>query len=259
MRYAKFFPIFLMLISACGSRMDISTTRGRQAILDSANMYLSNGDCQSAVDVLAPLYGSAYVTDEVRVVQASAQACFSGFQMLVLLSNLTSLSSFYKAIAATVPNTLNDGKITALYNAIDVLTISGAHLSAGQRSKQLNNFMVFLGMATAGAIQTAYGLADAQGNKTVAFRYQQAGGSVALSHVDACAYAASLGFIVDSYNNSDLSSNTQANSAVTSLNTLCAAAGVNCASLNKDRTKCSAAGQERTEADAVIVQTNTNW
>lgn len=260
----RYFSILLLaaalVLPACGDRFNIDTEHGRQAVIDEANLYLSNGNCQLALNAIEPLYNSAHVTDEVRVIRASADACFAGFATISLLKNITDKTNFYEALAKTMNDvTFGGGKLPALYRATDIITSNGAKLAAIQRSRELNDFMVFLQLAVMGAIQDLYGGGTAEGVQSQTFNYLAAGAGT-LSNTDGCAYAGAVGFISDSFNNSNLSSNTQATTAIARLNSLCAAAGISsCASLNKNRTACDGANAESVAADAIVDQANAAW
>jgi hypothetical protein len=248
----------ILFHSGCGNRFDINTERGRQAIVDEANNHLSNGECQAAIDAIEPLYTSTFVNDEIRIIRASGDACFSNFSMLTLLANVADKPNFYEALAKTMQNNLNDGKIAALYRATDILTVAGAQLLASQRTKKINDFMVFLQLGVMGAIQDAYGAGTSEGVQAVTFNYLVAGAGT-LSNADGCAYAAAVGFIRDSFNNSNLGSNSQAGTAIARLDSICTLAGTTCATINKNRAACDGANAASLTADAIVDQVNTAW
>ena len=260
MRYATIF-IFagMVALSGCGNRFDLNSEHGRQAAIDEANLYLSTGNCQSALEAINPLYLSNHVNDEIRIIRASADACFSGFQMIPLLVNIGDKPNYFEAITKTMNNVAaGDGKIAALYRATDIVTSNGVALSAAQRSRTLNDFMVFLQIAVMGAIQDQYGSGSSEGVQGATFNYLVAGAGT-LSDVDGCAYGAAIGFVADSFSNSNLGSNAEANTALTQLNALCVAAGTTCAVINKDRTLCNGVNAASVAADALVDQANTAW
>ena len=244
--------------AGCGNRFDVNTERGREAMIDEANLHLSNGECQAAIDAITPLYTSSYVNDDVRIIRAAGDACFSSFSMLTLLANIVDKTNIYEALAKSMQNTLNDGKIAALYRATDILTVGGVLMAASQRTKKVNDFMVFLQLGVMGAIQDAYGLASTEGVQSTTFNYLAAAAGT-LSNTDGCAYAGAIGFIADSFNNSNLGSNSQAVTAIARLDALCTLAGTTCASINKDRTTCDGANAASIAADALVDQVNTAW
>ena len=257
--------IVLIVLSAlflsqagCGNRFDINTERGREAAMDQANTHLSNGECQAAIDAITPLYISSYVDDDVRLIRAAGDACFSNFSMLSLLANMGDKANLYEALAKTMQNTLGDGKIAALYRAVDILTIDGTAMAAIQRSKKVNDFMVFLQLGVMGAVQDAYGLGTSEGVQTAAFNYLAAGAGT-LSNVDGCAFAAAVSFISDSFNNSNLAANDDAVRAIASLNSVCLAAGTTCANINRVRTLCEGTNAASITADSIVDQVNTAW
>ncbi len=258
--------VFLLLISftfiSCGDRFNLENEAGRRARIDDANLYISNGQCQSAIDAISPLYNSGHRDEEVILVMASAYACKGGFKLLTVASNLVGVSNYFSAVAKSMPNSLGDGKITALYSAVDVLTGgSTAGLNASSRSKNVNTYMVFLQLGVMGAILNGYGTPDSSGNQVTALSYSNPRVGGEMSNLDACALAASMSFISDSYSNSNL---TDADSAAanSSLNAACITAGFSsCAAINRDRTLCTglAADSPSVDASAMVTVVNGAW
>ncbi|MGZ3738828.1 MAG: hypothetical protein ACXVB9_05615 [Bdellovibrionota bacterium] len=252
----RVFSVFLvcLFLSACGDRYDLSTARGQQASIDDANSFLSQGKCAQADAAINPLYGSVYVTDQVRLIKASAQACFAGFQLLTFAGNLVGTSNYFKSLALSLNNTAGDSARQWMYNAVDVLTQGGNAMNGGQRSTADNSYMVFLQLGVISSILRNYGAPDSTGAKTVALTYLGT-----LSNVDACALTAAFSFITDSYSNSDLSDSTS-QSTVASLNSICTGAGLgSCSALNRDRTQCDGANANTIKAEALVTGVNNSW
>ena len=250
------------LLCFCGSNhYDPNTESGRRALIDDANTYLSSGQCQLAYNSISQLYGTTNQTEEVQLIMSSTYACFGGFNMLTVASNLIGANNYFTSLAKSEKSTVGDSHIASLYSAADVLTNSTTTLSAVNRSASVNNYLVFIEAGIVGAILSTYGKGDASGKKTQAISYSVPRGVNDLSTVDACALAASLAIIEDSFNYSSLSDSSTA-SLVSSLNTACVSAGLaSCTAINKDRTKCTGlpADLPSSVASGVVGAINADW
>lgn len=254
-KFLNFFLIFsfLSFSISCGSQMNTDTAHGRQARIDEANFQLSNGQCQAALDAIGPLYNSKYITDEIRIIMASSYACFAGFNLLAMVTNMAGASSYFAALAKTMPNSIGDGKITNMYKAIDVLTNGNTVLTAAPRSKSINTYMIFLQFALVGEILNGYGLANAAGAKTVALSYSNPRVAANMSNLDACALSAAMSAIVDSYIYSNLVDPDTA-AAKNALNNACVTAGyASCTIVGQDRTACTGLAGDTPSIRAVNV------
>ena len=87
----------LTLIS-CGNRYDLSKESGRRARIDDANFHLSKGECGAASEAIDPLYASTYVDDEIRIVKASATACYAHYSLLKFAGNIAGSSNYLQAL-----------------------------------------------------------------------------------------------------------------------------------------------------------------
>ena len=262
---SRVFPVFLILLfcclAACGDRYDLSTARGQQARIDDANMHLSKGECSAADEAINPLYASPYVTDEVRIIKASAQACFARFNLLKFAANLVGASNYFQALAKSLDNTTGDAARQWMYNAMDVLMQGGNATGAGQRTTAANSFMVFLQFGVISSIIRNYGSPDCcSGAKGANLVYDTLGSPAGeMSDRDACALSAAFSIISDSFGNADLTDK-DSQSAVTALNSVCTAAGLSsCAALNRDRTTCDGVNQNSVNAEAVVNGVNAAW
>jgi hypothetical protein len=257
-----FFFLFLTCLGfySCGNRFDIETKRGQQSRIDQANFYLSRGECQAALDAIDELYNSAHVTDEIRIIEASAYACKGGFNLLTFMSNIASSSNTFGGMVKSLSSTTGDGTRTNFYSSMDVMTGSGARLSASQRTSKENTFMVFLQMGVISSILRNYGAPDPAGGQTAALVYD-AGANPAgeMSNVDACALTGAIAIMVDSFSGSSL--NDASTSAVlNSMNDVCVAAGLaSCAVLNKDRALCDGTNANSIAADGVVDGVDAAW
>jgi len=252
---------FCLSLFACGNRYDLSTARGQNSRIDDANMFLSKGECTEADAAISPLYASSYVNDQVRIIKASAQACFAGFSLLTFASKIIGATNFFDSMALSLANVQNDAARQWMYNAVDVLTLSGSALAASQRATAVNSYMVFLQLGVISAIIRNYGSpissAGAKGTALVYSAVSTPSGQ--MSNVDACALTAAFSFLTDSFANADL---TDADSAslVSAMNKVCTSAGLSsCSVLNRDRTQCDGTNQNSIYAQEVVTSVNSSW
>ena len=245
----------------CGDRYDLSTARGQQARIDDANMHLSRSECAEANDSIDPLYNSTFVTDQVRIIKASAQACYAGYSLLRFASGIIGSSNAFQSLAKSLDNVPNDSGRQWMYRAADVLTHAGSAMQAGQRTTAENSYMVFVQLGLISAVIRNYGSPDpssgAQGADLVYSATSSPAGE--MTDVDACALSASFSILVDSYSSSDLTDNDSA-TLVNSMNSVCTSAGLSsCAALNRDRTKCDGTNQDSVNAQGVVTGVNSAW
>jgi hypothetical protein len=245
---------------SCGNRYDLSTERGRRSRIDDANFHLSRGQCSAAAEAIDPLFNSTYETDEIRIIKASTFACFAKFNMLTFISNLSSETNQFKAVAKSIDNVPNDSARARMYEAVDVITKSGASMNAGLRSRSENSYMVFLSLGVLGVILRNYGSPSSDGSKGTNLVYDTAANpATEMSNLDACAIGAAYSHLSDSFPNSDLSDSTTRN-IVNSLNAVCVTAGLSsCAQLDRVRTACDGTNQASVRAQALVGGINTAW
>jgi hypothetical protein len=255
------FFLFL-LFTSCGNRFDLSTERGRQARIDDANYHLSYGQCAAAHEAIDPLYASDQVNDEVRLVKAAAYACQGTFNFLTVVGNIAGVSDFFAALAKSLTNTANDSARASMYSAVDVLTVNGTYLNASNRSKPVNDYMVFLQMGVIGTILRNYGNPSSSGSQGQALVYDGSGGSPAneMSDIDACALAAAFSHFSDSYRNSSLN-DSDTSSFSSRIDAICVTAGAaNCSAISRDRTSCNGGNNANSViADAVVDGVDLSW
>lgn len=252
--------VLSLTFSSCGNRYDLSTERGRRARIDDANFHLSRGECSAAAEAINPLYGSVHETDEIRIVKASTFACFARFNMLTMISNLSSESNYFKAAVKSLDNTQGDSVRYNMYKAVDVLTRSGTVMGGGDRTRAENGYMVFLSVGVIGAVLRNYGAPASDGSRTVNLKYDVGSNDPdEMSNEDACALAAAYSFISDSYGNSDLNDD-KSSSLVSSLNSACTGMGLgSCSEINRDRSACDGTNQASVRAEAIVGGVNSGW
>ena len=245
---------------SCGNRYDLSTERGRRARIDDANYHLSRGECGAAAEAIDPLYSSVHVSDEVRIIKASCHACFARFNMLTMISNLSSNSNYFKAVAKSMDNAVGDGARAHLFRAVDVLTRSGTVMNGGDRTRSENGYMVFLQLGVIGAILRNYGAPTSDGSQGTDLIYDDATNPAGeMANEDACALAGAYSFISDSYRYSDLSDDTSS-TVVSSINAACIGIGLpSCTAINRDRSLCDGTNQASVRAEGLIGGVNTSW
>jgi hypothetical protein len=256
-RVALKFIFVLSLTSAfltCGEDFrDISTASGRQAILDDANNYLTDGSCEAAISVLSPLYFSQYVNHEVRMTFASAYACRGGLnfaQLAASLNGFTSGDIWALLVSANYSQSSSDGKVAALERAAEIILTTSAFQSsfeASARPKDANVYMIFLQMnIIATTIST-----DAMGkaNSTTGKKTQ----SIAAlgTNADKCRLQIALSVIADS--SAFVATGSSLTSLLDSVNTAC---GGTCPA-NKDPSVCTAA--EQAQGTALIIGIDSQW
>jgi hypothetical protein len=252
--------IGILIISGCGNRFDLSTQRGRQARIDEANFHLSYGNCGAAFEAIEPAYQSPDVDDEIRIVRASAQACYGTFNLLNFVANIAGASNYLSAVAKSLSNSAGDGARASFYGAIDTLTRNSTLMNASARTTSVNTYMVFIQMGVVGAILRNYGAPAADGSQGSNLVYDATGSPAGeMANEDACALAASLAIITDSYPYSSLKDGDTA-AFNNSVNSLCTAAGLaSCSDLNKARSSCDGTNADSQRAQQVVNGVNAAW
>lgn len=246
---------------SCGNRYDLSTERGRRSRIDDANFHLSRGQCEAADEAINPLYASAYVDDEVRIVKASATACYARFNVLTLLSSISGSSNYFQALAKALDNTAGDKARTYLYAASDVLTQTTAALDASNRSRSVNGYMVLLQFGVISAIIRTYGTPDTSGAQGPDLVYEVLGANppAEMSDLDACALASAFSHISNSFPSSDFS-DSDTGSLVDAIDSICVAGGIgSCSTISRDRTSCTGANANSVTAAGVVSGVNAAW
>jgi len=251
----------LTLVFGCGNRFDLSKERGRRARIDEANFFLSKGNCTAAIEAIDPLYHSPHVDDEVRIIKASAHACAGTFNLFNVLSSIGGGSNnIFSTAAKSLSNTQGDGARAALYQAVDALTRNGVLLEASARSTSVNNYMVFIQFGVISAILRNYGNPLADGSKVVPLVYTTGSNPPGeMSDLDACALAAGISMLSNSFSHSSLS-DSGVSSAVTSINNFCVSIGLSsCSDISKTRTDCDGTNAASVTAQSVVAGVDGAW
>ena len=252
--------IALSLLSSCGDRYNLANESGRKARIDDANFHLSRGECGAADEAINPLYASPYVTSEVRILKASALACFAKFNLLAFIANMVGASNYFEALAKALDNISGDAARQHLFNAVDILTQNGTVMSAGSRAREENSYMVFLQFGVISAIIRNYGSPNSTGAQGTNLVYSTASNPAnEMSDVDACALAAAFSHISDSFVGSDIT-DSSSKSAIGAFESVCTSAGLSsCSALSRDRSQCDGTNQNSVNAQSVVTSVNTAW
>ena len=257
---ASLLLVCLTITASCGNRFDLDTPRGLRSRIEDANQFLSKSQCEAALEAIPPAYESTFVTNEVRLVMASAYACRGTFNFLTLVGNLAQEANPFRALVRSLANRPNDGGRSAMYQAMDVLTEGGTKLSASQRAAAVNSYMVFLQLGVVATILRNYGSPGVDGSQGADLVYEPLSNPAGeVSNVDACALGGALATIVDSFLYSGLQDAETA--AVTSeLESVCQSAGLStCGDLNRDRSACNGSNNESIAAALIVAGINAAW
>lgn len=247
-----FFSQFFL--NSCGQGYkDLSTANGRQIVLDEANNFLTDGQCQQAIDVLSPLYNSIYVDDDVRLVYASAYACLGGFNFPSLITGLTNASggdiwsALIKSNYSSVDTTTQSHVYFFQTAATALRNTGGGSFDASDRPEGANLYMVFLQaeIIAKTIMQNGVGKADAvTGKKTVAITGLG-------SNQQLCDLEVAIATISDSLLN--VSTNSALDNVSSSVSTACGGA----CPTNKDPSVCSAV--EQAQGAALMIALDSQW
>lgn len=198
MKFCRFFLFFALLIfvfSCSAPKYDTTSLTGRSALIYNTNRALSLEDCTTALANIEALYNySSDITgvkpdNEIRMARAAAHACVAGasnfFKMVgdvVANSALLAGAGFWKLgpkMFLTSDTDTLDKRITSSGFSTDALmatvlpgsVMSGSHiinsttanpgtLIASDREVDANIELIFVSLATMGAIELRYGDAD---------------------------------------------------------------------------------------------------
>lgn len=154
---------------------DISDPNGRRAIMDLADNYLTSFSCDSALDVLRPLYYSPWVDNDVRMSFASAYACKGGLNFAKLLVSVKNAGSdIWSALVSSnwYENVDGGGYAAEMFEQASHVLRRTARVpgewEASLRDADANVFMIFIHLSVIGAIIGPLGQAEkVTGKKTI--------------------------------------------------------------------------------------------
>lgn len=211
-----------------------------QAAIDEANNFLTIGDCDSAINVLKPVYDSSSVNNDIRMTYSSAYACKGGLFMTSVISSLASASSdiWSALVKSDYSSGSSDGHLTNLNTASDVLRTTASSspgFNASDRSNDANTFMIFLQAEIIGSVISPLGLANqSTGHKTQSIATAIANGQVTSS--DECYVEVAVATIDDCL--TYVSAGTALGNVSNEVSTVCGTLAGGCPT-NKDYSACS--------------------
>ena len=227
-KFRSFLFSFLVLttVSCSAPNFDITTLQGRRAIINEVHKRLSSGLCDSAIDLIEPLYNSAYSDNEIRLVRASAHGCRAGINYFDLLNELLQNSGsltvngglwtflteyFYNSTQTVLEDRyrsgwfgtdalmaiLNSGVVIPTAYQINASTNNKGSILVEHRTNESNLYLIFISMAVVGATQGRYGDPDTttyQKNADLSWI------STSLMDTEGCAYSSGIVNMLDGIN-----------------------------------------------------------
>lgn len=177
------FIVITALLFSCGKSADEETA---SAVL-SANIFLSKGDCQSAINVLEA-HGRQDHDSHYLKVLASSYACRAGFAVGTFFTSDLALTAspaplggttLYSTSSSTTTSPLqNAGSFSDLQTAIEILLYAGGIPStveptiserlkyfSADEAANINSQLLFMMFAQLGKYMRVYGNGDALGKK----------------------------------------------------------------------------------------------
>src|SRR5271154_4097803 len=121
------FPVVFTL--SCGSS---ATT---QSAIDTANNYLTTGDCSDALTTILPVYNSSASNNQVRLITASAYGCDAEVNFFQVITNLgldgntLTTASLLGYLSQIFPSTTADKVVESAGYGMEVLLTT---LTAGE-------------------------------------------------------------------------------------------------------------------------------
>lgn len=227
---------FCFLLSGCSApTMEASTAEGRAAILDATYKALTAGQCEKAISIIDPAFASAGTNQEIRMARASAHACNAGissfftfitdaaaenwgvdappggsylFRSVAKLFTETNTSVLAKRISSSrsaiqaLQSHLKSGVYVAQSHQVTTSPYNPGSTLGSDRTVDSNLYLMFVSMASLGALENRYGAPD-----STTFKKGQALGTQGATNwetyqridEDACLYASSLLNLIDAY------------------------------------------------------------
>ena len=249
---ASLIAVCVFFLSCGKAYKDITTENGRRAISETANSFLSAGQCNRAIEVMQPLYDSIYVNTEIRLVYSSAYACAGGFNFAALIAGLSStpFDIWSSLVKSNFSALATDGRTTNLQRAAEILrttTTNSGSQQAVDRPSDANLYMVFMQIELISTTisTSSMGLADESTGKktrsinTLGTAAEKCVIEVAVATISDCLNVVSTGTAIDTLN--------------TTIQAICGGA----CPTNKNPAVCSAA--EQAQGDALITAIDGQW
>jgi hypothetical protein len=245
----------IWIVTCAPDYRDKTTANGRQAILDAADNALTSGDCDGAINILAPLIQSAYSNNDALMRYSAAYGCKGGVNLPNLVGGLQGSSNVFSTIVKTNYSTSGDGKTAALDRASDILrqtTTPPNGWDAYQRTPDANMFMIFVQLNLLGTVIAPLGHADkTTGSKTNAI-------SNTGSAADKCHVLIAIAYIQDSLSYVSVGSGLSSLSTISSLCSGALGASV-CSTITKDYNQCLGAATEQAQGQVLINALDNAW
>lgn len=209
----------LVLLSSCSApSYDACDAAGKAAAIDAVNGHLSNGDCDSAVEVIEPLYENDCVDNDIRLARAASHACSAGVDFLSLVDRVTELDVdtsqgvIWETLAQLFPSSDSDDRVESSWLSTDALlamvkggtVVSSSNtmgtspnegsLKRTDREDDANAYLLFVSMATIGTMSNRYGNPNANYKKTTDLPWTTADSMTE----EGCAYAGAVVNLFDS-------------------------------------------------------------
>ncbi len=210
----------LSLLCGCGAPSpDASTETGKRQIIDQANKALTTSDCSTALELLLPVYNSSDTDNEVRMLTASAYACWANINYFKLIGDIVTNSAtlassgFWNFASQDFPSTIGqdhvaegallsqDALLATLKTGIPVLpsgainsgTYNEGSVYSLDRIDDSNLYLIFTALAGIGSLQNRYGSPNSSYHPQSALPWTTA----ANVSTDGCGYASSILNFVD--------------------------------------------------------------
>lgn len=217
--------VSLLALTGCGApNPDASSENGKRQIIDQANKALTDSDCATALELLLPVYNSSNSDNEIRLMTASAYACWADINYFKLLGDMVTHASslagggFWTYASSLFPSTIGqdhvaegsllgqDALLSILQPGIPILpsgAVNSGSFNVGSvypadRTDDSNLYLIFTSLAGIGSLQNRYGNPDANFHPHTALPWTAAS-SVSS---DGCGYTSSITNFVDALSQS---------------------------------------------------------
>lgn len=260
-------PKFLLSLAACLALLSasacsqgyrhISTANGRQVLIDIANNHLTLGQCQPAIDALAPLVASPYVDNRARLVYSSGFACRGGFNFPAIFNTLLEnpVDLWASLILGNYSDSHGDGKRDDLRTTAAIIrstTSVPGSFAAQYRPADANVFMIFIQAQILSLTIAPLGAANpTTGAQTQAF----AAAVDPIDNTDRCLSQVALATIVDSLG--EVNAGVSLQGIQDAYNNVCALVPPPGCTGNLDPDNCAAG--DLTAGDGILTALESEW
>lgn len=258
------FPTLGALLFALGLAVSCTTDiknlenpTAQKAALELAESYLTDGQCDAALEVLQPLLVWPYLSYESRLLEASAYACRGGVNFPAMISSIKDGGSdLWSALVKANYSTGTDGKENSLFVAIDRVCKTGipsTSTSAVDRTEDANTYMIFVAANQISTIIAPLGAASRSTGK----RTQALNCAANCTDDQRCKVEIAFAHISDSINHSPSGSAiSKVGDAVTSA---CSVAVGGICPTNKDYDTCMGSAALKAQGEALVSTIEASW